>query len=29
MNVDEFWSFVIKQMPEAAEQVRMSGAKAE
>lgn len=29
MGVDEFWRFVVKQMPEAAEQVRVSGAKAE
>ena len=28
MGVDEFWSFVKKQMPLAAEQVRISGAKA-
>ncbi|WOI44138.1 tripartite tricarboxylate transporter substrate binding protein [Acidovorax sp. BLS4] len=29
MGVDEFWSFVQQQMPLAAEQVRVSGAKAE
>lgn len=29
MKVDEFWSFVQQQMPIAAEQVRVSGAKAE
>ncbi|MHA7685701.1 Bug family tripartite tricarboxylate transporter substrate binding protein [Cupriavidus sp. PET2-C1] len=29
MGVDEFWTFVNKQMPIAAEQVRISGAKAE
>lgn len=29
MKVDEFWNFVQKQMPLAAEQVRISGAKAE
>ena len=29
MGVDEFWRFVHRQMPEAAEQVRISGAKAE
>ena len=29
MNVDEFWAFVKKQMPSAAEQVRISGAKAD
>ncbi len=29
MKVDEFWTFVQKQMPLAAEQVRISGAKAE
>ena len=29
MKVDEFWAFVQKQMPLAAEQVRISGAKAE
>ena len=29
MGVDAFWTFVKKQMPEAAEQVRVSGAKAE
>ncbi len=28
MGVDEFWSFVKKQMPLAAEQGRISGAKA-
>ena len=28
-KVDEFWTFVQKQMPIAAEQVRISGAKAE
>ena len=29
MGVDEFWAFVKQQMPAAAEQVRISGAKAE
>ena len=29
MGVDEFWTFVKKQMPTAAEQVRISGAKAD
>jgi hypothetical protein len=29
MRVDEFWCFVMQQMPAAAEQVRISGAKAE
>ena len=29
MGVDEFWKFVVAQMPAAAEQVRVSGAKAE
>ncbi|WP_458766575.1 Bug family tripartite tricarboxylate transporter substrate binding protein [Cupriavidus basilensis] len=29
MVVDEFWTFVKKQMPTAAEQVRISGAKAD
>ncbi|WP_454739047.1 Bug family tripartite tricarboxylate transporter substrate binding protein [Cupriavidus necator] len=29
MGVDEFWNFVRKQMPTAAEQARISGAKAE
>ncbi|KQP13261.1 tripartite tricarboxylate transporter substrate binding protein [Pseudorhodoferax sp. Leaf267] len=29
MGVDEFWKFVVDQMPAAAEQVRISGAKAE
>lgn len=29
MGVDEFWRFVQQQMPVAAEQVRISGAKAE
>ncbi len=29
MGVDEFWRFVQQQMPAAAEQVRISGAKAE
>ena len=29
MKVDEFWAFVQKQMPLAAEQVRISGAKSE
>ncbi|GKS87039.1 tripartite tricarboxylate transporter substrate binding protein [Acidovorax sp. SUPP1855] len=29
MGIDEFWSFVQQQMPLAAEQVRVSGAKAE
>jgi tripartite-type tricarboxylate transporter receptor subunit TctC len=29
MGVDEFWTFVQQQMPVAAEQVRVSGAKAE
>jgi len=28
MGVDEYWTFVKKQMPIAAEQVRISGAKA-
>lgn len=29
MGVDEYWTFVKKQMPIAAEQVRISGAKAD
>ncbi len=29
MGVDEFWKFVVAQMPAAAELVRVSGAKAE
>ncbi|MWL91538.1 tripartite tricarboxylate transporter substrate binding protein [Cupriavidus sp. SW-Y-13] len=29
MGVDEYWTFVKKQMPSAAEQVRISGAKAD
>lgn len=29
MGVDAFWKFVVAQMPAAAEQVRISGAKAE
>lgn len=29
MGVDEFWTFVQKQMPEAAETVRASGARLE
>ena len=29
MDVDAFWKFVVAQMPAAAEQVRISGAKAE
>ena len=29
MGLDEFWTFVKKQMPIAAEQVRISGAKAD
>ncbi len=29
MGVDEYWTFVKKQMPVAAEQIRISGAKAE
>ena len=29
MDIDAFWTFVQKQMPEAAEMVRMAGAKVE
>jgi hypothetical protein len=29
MTVDEYWAFVKKQMPEAAELVQISGAKME